>query len=58
VVLLDTYENSDKFWAWKVSYTWRIIYRSIERTLQNDEINELQERIRATTVKELCAILR
>ncbi len=58
VVLLDRYENEAKFWVGKVSYTWRINYRSIERTLENAEVNEIQLEIRAKTEKMLWAVLR
>src|SRR3989338_7110735 len=37
VELLDKYENSEKFGADKVSYTYRIVYRSNERTLTTAE---------------------
>jgi len=58
VVMLDRYENDEKFGKNKVSYTFRIIYRSHERTLTNDEINEIQEKIRNQTVAQLNAELR
>ena len=56
--LLDTYENPDKFGVGKVSYTFRIIYCSPERTLTNDEVNAIQDKIRAKTESELKAVLR
>lgn len=58
VKLLDKYENAEKFGKNKISYTFRIIYCSPERTLTNDEVNEIQEKIRAKTETELKAILR
>jgi len=58
VVLLDRYENEVKFWIGKVSYTWRIIYRSIEPTLENIEVNEIQTEIREKTVEMLWVVLR
>lgn len=58
VQLLDEYENEEKFGKGKKSYTFRIIYRSSERTLTNEEINEIQSKIRAKTEKELDALLR
>ena len=42
----------------RVSYTFRIIYCSPERTLTNDEVNAIQEKIRAKTETELSAQLR
>jgi phenylalanyl-tRNA synthetase alpha chain len=58
VKLLDEYENEEKFGADKKSYTFRIVYRSSERTLTNEEINEIQTKIRTKTEKELNALLR
>lgn len=58
VVMLDRYENDEKFGKNKVSYTFRIIYRSHERTLINDEINEIQQKIRIQTQNQLDAKLR
>jgi len=45
VKLLDKYENAEKFGRDKISYTFRIIYRSCERTLTNEEVNEIQDKI-------------
>ncbi|WP_392389400.1 phenylalanine--tRNA ligase subunit beta-related protein [Elizabethkingia miricola] len=42
----------------KTSLAYRIMYRSNERTLLNDEINEKQERIRATLSENFDIILR
>jgi phenylalanyl-tRNA synthetase alpha chain len=58
VKLLDEYENEEKFGKDKKSYTFRIVYRSSERTLTNEEINKIQEAIRQKTVQELNAVLR
>lgn len=58
VKLLDTYKDEKKFGADKVSYTFRITYCSPERTLTNDEVNVIQEKIRARTEIELGAVLR
>ena len=58
VKLLDKYENEKKFGKEKISYTFRITYCSPERTLTNDEVNEIQEKIRAKTEMELKAVLR
>jgi len=56
--LLDTYENAEKFGKDKVSYTFRIVYCSPERTLTNEEVNAIQDKIRAKTESELHAVLR
>jgi len=58
VKLVDSYENEEKFGKDKKSYTFRIVYRSPERTLTNEEINKVQDEIREETKKELGAILR
>jgi len=49
---LDTYENEKKFGKGNVGYTYRVVYRSHERTLLNDEINGIQRKIRETLVKK------
>ena len=54
----DTYENEEKFGPDKVSYTFRIVYRSPERTLTNDEVNAIQEKIIEKTAGELGAAVR
>ncbi|MEK7503742.1 MAG: hypothetical protein AAB577_02035 [Patescibacteria group bacterium] len=56
--LIDSYEDEKKFGKGRRSYTFRIVYRSPERTLKNDEINKIQEEIRTKTKEELNAILR
>jgi phenylalanyl-tRNA synthetase alpha chain len=54
----DTYENKEKFGDDKISYTFRIIYRSPERTLTNDEVSAIQEKIIEKTASELGAVVR
>lgn len=58
VKILDTYENDEKFGADKKSYTFRIVYRSPERTLTNDEVNAIQDTIIEKTKEELGAVVR
>ncbi|MBI4135974.1 MAG: hypothetical protein HY481_00275 [Candidatus Vogelbacteria bacterium] len=58
VALLDKYNNAAKFGAGKLSYTYRIVYRSIDRTLTNAEANALHEKLRARTEMEFSAKLR
>jgi len=58
VRIIDSYEDEKKFGKDNKSYTFRIIYRSPERTLKNDEINKIQEEIRMKTKQDLNAILR
>ncbi len=58
VKLVDEFEDDKKFGKDKKSYTFRIVYRSPERTLTNEEINKIQEEIREKTVQDLNAVLR
>lgn len=58
VTLLDKYENESKFGAGKISYTYRIVYRSNERTLTNEEIAPIQEKIARETQRQLQAEIR
>ena len=58
VETLDKYENEEKFGKDKISYTFRIVYRSPERTLTNEEINVIQDTIRIRTAQDLKAVLR
>lgn len=58
VKLVDEFESEEKFGKDKKSYTFRIIYRSHERTLTNEETNKIQEEIRKKTTEDLNAILR
>ena len=58
VKLIDSYEDEKKFGKDKKSYTFRIVYRSPERTLNNEEVNKIQTEIRNKTKQELKAILR
>lgn len=58
VRLLDRFENPEKFGPDRVSYTFRIVYQSFERTLTNDEVNIIQERIIAETKERLQAQIR
>lgn len=58
VELLDKYENTGKFGADKVSYTYRIVYRSNERTLTTQEIDPIQGKIYKQTAIQFNAELR
>jgi len=58
VELLDKYENAEKFGKEKLSYTYRIVYRSNERTLTTEEIDPIQGKIYKETVKQFGAELR
>lgn len=58
VSLLDKYEDEKKFGKGKVSYTYRIVYRSNERTLRTEEIEPLQTKIEAGTKQQFSAQVR
>jgi phenylalanyl-tRNA synthetase alpha chain len=58
VQLIDTYEDAEKFGLGKVSYTYRIIYRSNEKTLVSKEIDLLQDELYKQTAKQFSAVLR
>ena len=53
----DEYENEEK-WPNKKSYTFRIVYRSLEKTLTNEEVNIIHEKISEKTKSELDAVIR
>ncbi len=57
VELADEYENEEK-WPDKKSYTFRIIYRSLEKTLTNEEVNVIHDKITEKTKQELKAQIR
>ncbi len=58
VELIDEYVNDEKFGADKKSYAYRIIYRSSDRTLTNEEVDVLHKKIEEGTVKEFGAEVR
>lgn len=58
VELIDKYEDSKKFDSDKTSYTYRIIYRSMERTLKSEEVDEIQDKIYNQTAEQFKAELR
>ncbi len=58
VKLTDEYENDQKFGADKKSYTFNIIYRSLEKTLTNEEVNKIHAEIEEKTRQEFDAVVR
>lgn len=58
VKLVDQYENDEKFGADKKSYTFHIVYRSLEKTLTNEEVNVIHDKITEKTKRELGAVIR
>lgn len=58
VELIDTYENPKKFVEGKVSYAFRITYRSLERTLTSEEVDRLHKEVEAQTAERFCGEVR
>jgi len=58
VELLDKYENVEKFGEGKLSYTFRITYRSLEKTLNNAEVNTLHAKLEDKTASDFGAKIR
>lgn len=50
VKLLDEYENEEKFGKDKKSYTFRTVYRHLDRTLTNEEIDERHKKLEEVTL--------
>lgn len=58
VELLDKYENEEKFGKGKLSYAYRITYRSLERTLTSEEIDQLHKKLEFETAQNFSAAVR
>jgi phenylalanyl-tRNA synthetase alpha chain len=58
IKLLDKYENAEKFGVEKISYAFRITYRSLDRTLLSSEIDALHKKIEEETQKTFEAQIR
>lgn len=58
VALIDRYENEEKFGKDKISYAYRITYRSIDRTLTSTEIDELHKKLEEVTTETYGATVR
>jgi phenylalanyl-tRNA synthetase alpha chain len=58
VHLLDKYENAAKFSEGKTSYTFRITYRDLNKTLTNEEVNNMHSKIEEFTVKNFGGTIR
>lgn len=58
VKLIDKYENHEKFGENKISYTYRIIYRSNDRTLFSNEVDKIQKEIYFKTASQFKAEIR
>ncbi len=58
VTLLDKYENAEKFGAGKISYAFRVTYRSLDRTLTSEEIDEVHKKLEKATTAVFGALIR
>jgi phenylalanyl-tRNA synthetase alpha chain len=58
VSLIDKYENDEKFGKDVMSYAFRIIYRSVDRTLTNDEVDSFHHKIEEATRANYNASIR
>ncbi len=58
VHLLDKYENETKFGKGKLSYTFRITYRDLNKTLTNEEVNAMHQMVESVTEKDFGGQLR
>ena len=55
VELIDQFENKK---TKKISHCYRIVYRSIDRTLSQSEVNVLHKQIEKKTVEKLSVVIR
>lgn len=58
VALIDKYENAEKFGKDKISYAFRVIYRSTERTLTNEEVDKMHKALEERTKSEFGGVVR
>lgn len=58
VKLLDKYENETKFGKDKISYAYRIIYRSLEKTLTSAEVDNMHKKLEQKTIEVYKAKIR
>lgn len=58
VALIDKYENAEKFGADKISYAFRVVYRSAERTLTSDEVDVMHKALEKRTAEEFGGTVR
>ncbi len=58
MALVDEYENAEKFGAGKKSYAYRITYRSLDRTLTDEEVNKMHKTLEEETHKTFNATIR
>ncbi len=58
VKILDQYDDEKKFGAGNISYTFRITYQHLDRTLTNEEVDIVHKKIEGKTMSEFSAAIR
>lgn len=58
VKLIDKYKDESKFGKDKISYAYRIAYRSVDRTLVSEEVDKLHKTLEEKTASVFGAIVR
>lgn len=58
MALVDEYENDAKFGEGKKSYAYRITYRSLDRTLTDEEVNVIHKKLEHETTTVFGAVIR
>jgi len=58
VALIDKYEDEAKFGKGKVSYAFRITYRSLDKTLTGEEVDAMHKKLEQKTAEVLLAKVR
>lgn len=58
IALIDKYENDAKFGPDKMSYAYRLTYRSLEKTLTNEEVDAIHKKIEEATISAFGAVVR
>ncbi len=58
VKIIDEYEDDEKFGENKISYTFRVTYRHLARTLTNIEVNDMHEKLHEITESKYRAKVR
>jgi phenylalanyl-tRNA synthetase alpha chain len=56
--LIDEYENEARFGVGKKSYAFRVVYRSNDRTLTNEEVDVMHKALEKKTAEEFGAVVR
>ena len=58
VKLLDSYSDAKKFGENRISYTYRIMYRSLDRTLTSEEVDTFHKKLEQATASQYQATIR